>query len=124
MRWGAGRDGLATTARPLAAPALSFTPHSAPTPPLPRLPPPPAPQSLAVGMKLWGMVLEVSPRGLVVSLPQGLRGSVAPEEVRRRGAARARMEGGGRWWGGRAWAEAQPRAAAARVVQALRPRRA
>jgi hypothetical protein len=32
-------------------------------------------------MKVWGMVLECSPRGLVVSLPQGLRGHVAPEEV-------------------------------------------
>jgi hypothetical protein len=39
------------------------------------------PQNLAVGMKLWGCVLEVAPEGLTVSLPHGLRGTVAPEEV-------------------------------------------
>jgi rRNA biogenesis protein RRP5 len=32
-------------------------------------------------MRLWGAVLEVSPRRLVVSLPHGLRGSVRPEEA-------------------------------------------
>jgi rRNA biogenesis protein RRP5 len=46
-------------------------------------------------MKLWGMVLEVTPKALVVSLPQGLRGTVAPDEVRRAGAARAPAAGGG-----------------------------
>lgn len=38
-------------------------------------------KSLSLGMRLWGMVLEVTPRGLVVSLPQGLRGTVAPDEA-------------------------------------------
>lgn len=32
-------------------------------------------------MMLWGVVLEVSPRGLVITLPQGLRGHVKPAEV-------------------------------------------
>ena len=32
-------------------------------------------------MKVWGVLLEVAPRGLTVSLPHGLRGHVAPEEV-------------------------------------------
>jgi hypothetical protein len=41
----------------------------------------PEPQNLAVGMKLWGCVLEVAPAGLTVSLPHGLRGTVTPEEV-------------------------------------------
>lgn len=45
---------------------------------------PPALQSLSVGTKLWGAVMEVSPHGLVVSLPHGLRGSVAYAEVRSR----------------------------------------
>ncbi len=35
-----------------------------------------------MGTGLWGMVLEVTPRGLVVSLPYGMRGTVAPEQVR------------------------------------------
>ena len=33
-------------------------------------------------MRLWGMLLEVTDRRLVVSLPHGLRGSIDPEEVR------------------------------------------
>ena len=32
-------------------------------------------------MRIWGMVLEVSDKGLQVSLPSGLRGAVAPDEV-------------------------------------------
>ncbi|KXZ56455.1 hypothetical protein GPECTOR_1g407 [Gonium pectorale] len=36
-------------------------------------------KSLAPGTKVWGMVLEVTPRGLVVSLAHGLRGHVVPE---------------------------------------------
>lgn len=43
---------------------------------------PPDPQKLCVGTRLWGMVLEVSERGLAVSLPHGLRGHVTPSEVR------------------------------------------
>ena len=39
------------------------------------------PQSLEVGVKVWGMVQEVSARGLTISLPHGLRGTVAPQEV-------------------------------------------
>jgi len=42
-------------------------------------------QKLVVGMRLWGMVLEVTPKGVQVSLPDGLRGAVAPEEVRSEG---------------------------------------
>lgn len=42
---------------------------------------PPRTQKLVVGQRLWGMVQEVSPRGLVVSLPHGLRGHVAPKEA-------------------------------------------
>uniref|UniRef100_A0A383V4G5 S1 motif domain-containing protein n=1 Tax=Tetradesmus obliquus TaxID=3088 RepID=A0A383V4G5_TETOB len=38
-------------------------------------------KNLAAGMKLWGCVLEVAPEGLTVSLPHGLRGTVAPEEA-------------------------------------------
>ncbi|GBF92560.1 hypothetical protein Rsub_05174 [Raphidocelis subcapitata] len=38
-------------------------------------------KTLTVGMRLWGMVLECTPRGLVVSLPQGLRGHVEPDEA-------------------------------------------
>jgi hypothetical protein len=38
------------------------------------------------------MVLEVSPRGLTLSLPQGLRGSVVPEEVGR-GRQQAQQQG-------------------------------
>lgn len=48
-------------------------------------------QKLVVGMRLWGMVLEVTPKGLQVSLPHGLRGSVAPDEVSR--VTRARSVG-------------------------------
>ncbi len=40
-----------------------------------------AAQNLSVGMRLWGAVAEVSPRGLVVSLPHGLRGHVSAAEV-------------------------------------------
>lgn len=40
-------------------------------------------QNLAVGMRLWGAVLEASPRGLTVALPHGLRGRVSPAEVPR-----------------------------------------
>jgi rRNA biogenesis protein RRP5 len=36
---------------------------------------------LSPGMRLWGAVLEVSPRRLVVSLPHGLRGVVRPDEA-------------------------------------------
>jgi hypothetical protein len=35
-----------------------------------------SPQSLSVGSKLWGAVVEVRPRELVISLPHGLRGHV------------------------------------------------
>lgn len=38
-------------------------------------------QNLAVGMRVWGSVLEVSQRGLTVGLPHGLRGRVSPAEV-------------------------------------------
>eukprot|EP00878_Enallax_costatus_P014766 GHUV01015450.1.p1 GENE.GHUV01015450.1~~GHUV01015450.1.p1 ORF type:complete len:212 (+),score=55.15 GHUV01015450.1:127-762(+) len=38
-------------------------------------------KTLAVGMKLWGCVLEVSPESLTVSLPHGLRGTVAPKDT-------------------------------------------
>ncbi len=38
-------------------------------------------QSLSKGCKLWGAVIEVSPRELVVSLPHGLRGHVAYAEA-------------------------------------------
>lgn len=43
-------------------------------------------------MRVWGMVLEVTPKGIQVSLPHGLRGSVAPGEVR--GAVCACASGG------------------------------
>ena len=51
------------------------------------LPPPLPPpsllllQNLSRGCKLWGAVIEVSPRELVVSLPHGLRGHVAYAEA-------------------------------------------
>lgn len=38
-------------------------------------------QSLSKGCKLWGAVIEVTPRELVVSLPHGLRGHVAYAEA-------------------------------------------
>ncbi|GFR41334.1 hypothetical protein Agub_g2019, partial [Astrephomene gubernaculifera] len=38
-------------------------------------------KNLQPGTKVWGMVLEVTPRGLVVSLPNGLRGFVAPNKA-------------------------------------------
>lgn len=38
-------------------------------------------QNLAVGTRLWGAVLEATPRQLVISLPHGLRGHVTPAEV-------------------------------------------
>lgn len=38
-------------------------------------------QSLTVGGKIWGVVLEVTSKRLVVSLPLGLRGFVAPEDA-------------------------------------------
>lgn len=41
----------------------------------------PLSQTLCVGMKLWGCVLEVSPESLTVSLPHGLRGTVAPKDT-------------------------------------------
>lgn len=44
------------------------------------LPPPPL-QSLSPGCKLWGAIIEVMPRELVVSLPHGLRGHVAYGET-------------------------------------------
>ena len=46
-------------------------------------------KSLCIGMRVWGILLEVAPRLLTVSLPHGLRGHVVPEEVR-----------GGQGWGG------------------------
>ena len=46
-----------------------------------RAPRPAPPQSLSKGCKLWGAVIEVSPRELVVSLPHGLRGHVAYAEA-------------------------------------------
>ena len=47
-------------------------------------PPPPPPssaQSLSKGCRLWGAVIEVGARELVVSLPHGLRGHVAYSEA-------------------------------------------
>ena len=38
-------------------------------------------QNLTVGMRLWGAVLEATPRELIISLPHGLRGHVPPHEV-------------------------------------------
>lgn len=38
-------------------------------------------QSLSVGGKIWGVILEVTPKRLVVSLPLGLRGLVAPPDA-------------------------------------------
>lgn len=38
-------------------------------------------QSLGQGARVWGTVAEVGARGLVVGLPNGLRGHVAPAEV-------------------------------------------
>ncbi|GAX80532.1 hypothetical protein CEUSTIGMA_g7970.t1 [Chlamydomonas eustigma] len=38
-------------------------------------------KNLSVGMKVWGILLEVAPRGLTVSLPHGLRGHVVPSEA-------------------------------------------
>jgi len=38
-------------------------------------------KKLVVGMRMWGMVLEVTPKGLQISLPDGLRGTVALEEA-------------------------------------------
>ncbi|KAG1654779.1 hypothetical protein FOA52_007439 [Chlamydomonas sp. UWO 241] len=38
-------------------------------------------KQLAVGMRVWGVVLEVAPHGLTVSLPHGLRGHVGPEDA-------------------------------------------
>ena len=55
-------------------------------------------------MKLWGMVLEVAPQRLTISLPHGLRGTVEPKEVRlgeiSQGEWGARVGGGGRWGAG------------------------
>jgi hypothetical protein len=48
-------------------------------------------QSLHVGMKLLGCVLEVSDEQLTVSLPYGLRAVVPAAEV------------GGWWWGWGGW---------------------
>ena len=39
-------------------------------------------QSLSVGTKLWGVVVEVNARRLTVGLPSGLRGVVRASEVR------------------------------------------
>lgn len=39
-------------------------------------------KNLSVGMKLWAVILEVSSRGLTLSLPHGLRAHVAANEVR------------------------------------------
>lgn len=44
----------------------------------PRLP---TPQMLHVGSRLWGVVVEVSHRGLIVSLPHGLKGYVSPADA-------------------------------------------
>ena len=38
-------------------------------------------KNLSVGMKVWGILLEVAPKLLTVSLPHGLRGHVAHSEV-------------------------------------------
>ncbi len=38
--------------------------------------------NISTGSRLWGMVLEVGSRGLTISLPQGLRGFVPPDQVR------------------------------------------
>uniref|UniRef100_A0A7S0UUT8 S1 motif domain-containing protein n=1 Tax=Polytomella parva TaxID=51329 RepID=A0A7S0UUT8_9CHLO len=37
--------------------------------------------SLDVGTRVWGMILEVSPRGVVVSMTNGIRGFVSPIET-------------------------------------------
>jgi hypothetical protein len=37
--------------------------------------------NISAGSRLWGMVLEVGSRGLTISLPQGLRGIVPPDQV-------------------------------------------
>lgn len=50
-------------------------------------------QKLVVGMRLWGIVLEVTPRGLGISLPHGLRGHVAPQEVGGQAGRRAGRQG-------------------------------
>ncbi len=54
------------------------------------------PQNLTLGMKVWGIVLEVAPRGLTISMPHGLRGHVAPEEVRCWGEWGQEVKRGGR----------------------------
>lgn len=38
-------------------------------------------QNVSVGMRILGIVLEVSSKGLTVSLPQGMRGHVDPAQV-------------------------------------------
>jgi len=45
-------------------------------------------KSLAPGVKLWAVVLEVTPRGLTLGLPHGMRGNVPASEVRARARAR------------------------------------
>lgn len=56
-------------------------------------------QSLSVGAKLWGAVIEVGQRELVVSLPHGLRGHVAYNQASD--------------WLGEQWKKAQTAAGAA-----------
>ena len=38
-------------------------------------------QALTVGSKVWGAVAEVTAKELIISLPHGLRGHVAPAEA-------------------------------------------
>lgn len=63
-------------------------------------------KNLSIGMRVWGVLLEVAPRMLTVSLPHGLRGHVAPEEVRQPkgeqgegGNSQGLKEGRGQGWG-------------------------
>jgi hypothetical protein len=51
-------------------------------------------KTLSVGMRLWGAVAEVSARDLVVSLPHGLKGFVAPAECSDALAAQLATAGG------------------------------
>lgn len=38
-------------------------------------------QNISPRMKLWGVIVEVNPKDLVIGLPGGLRGYVRAEEV-------------------------------------------
>lgn len=64
----------------LARPARCLEPRP-PAPMLAAYAGPHPTQTLSPGCKLWGAVIEVTPRELVVSLPHGLRGHVAYSEA-------------------------------------------